>query len=609
MSRVPREQMLIVLGHRWAGDPATLAQGKAALNAMLQQCGVVHYATLFLMPPDQEAGDGDAPTLALELVIEEGLRPADAMRQLVAHGTDALWQLFEACPAVTRGRAVPSAAIAATERSTLLLDFLTQQVHVADGGHVGARDRSVPCIHNEAALLDWARRQHKPEPGDTETSMAARLRHQLRIDPQWRWAFVPERRSVWRASGGKNKLRLYCMAFSLWLSAFVMAWLAEWALGAIRAWASRPAWLQVWVEPELGTVAWLGASVARWVVGLLMVALAVKLAVMLLRSVVQRIQPLRAWLRRVWSRRKQPMDSPAATAAGVTLSAWIIAVLVIGMVMPLMHALDALWLPLLSLLGLEHLAAHQGAWWLRFALILATMLVVAISLLTSLLGFTLLARALKGPQAWHAMQPLPVLGAHQIHQQVEDCELALITKTMHMISLTELRRPRWWFAFWLRLGLSLVSWLSRLFNAHGRLGKASGIHFAHWHLIDGRRLVFCSNYDGTFGGYLDAFILGAAAGVNLAWGFTKLPTRSSAHFPVVTMDRRFPPIRALVFRGCANEVAFKTFARASMLAHQARFQAYNANMDDIQRASALREALVASPSPTSDDAIMRALES
>ncbi len=621
MSRVPREQMLVVLGRQWAGDPATLAQLGTAWQGLLARTGIVHYATLFLLPADEEHGNADlpgpAPTLALELVIEEGLRAEDAMRQLVAQGADCLWQLYEACPSLTAGRADPSAALKAPEKAALLLHFLQRHAHVCDGGHVGARDRSVQRIHKEAALLDWARSQHKAEPEDTEATIAARLRHQLRIDPQWRWAFTPERRSVWRASGAKNKTRLQSMAFCLWLSAVVIAWLARRMLSFISAWDPRPAWLPMWIESEVAALASLAEGVARWVVGLVMVVVAVKLTVMFVRWLAGLYKPMGGWLGRVLGRMKQPMDSPAATAAGRTVGLWMASVLVVGIVMPLMHALNVLWVPLLSMLGLDRWVVYQDSVLLRFALVLATLLLVAFGLITLLLVYTWLARGLKGRESWRAMRPLPVTGAHQIHTSVEDCELALMDKTMHMISYTELRSPRWWYAFWLRLGLSVVSWLSRLFNANGRLGKASGIHFAHWHLIDGRRLLFCSNYDGSFGGYLDAFILGASSGVNLAWGFTKLAPRRSAQFPAVipvvipavTVARRFPPTRALIFRGCANEVAFKTYARASMLPHQLRFQAYQGNMDDIQRASCLREALIAPPSAASDDAIVRALES
>ena len=51
--------------------------------------------------------------------------------------------------------------------------------------------------------------------------------------------------------------------------------------------------------------------------------------------------------------------------------------------------------------------------------------------------------------------------------------------------------------------------LGYVFFTEGVLGGAPGIHFGHWRVIDnGRRFLFCSNYDGDFGGYLDDFIDG-----------------------------------------------------------------------------------------------------
>jgi hypothetical protein len=219
------------------------------------------------------------------------------------------------------------------------------------------------------------------------------------------------------------------------------------------------------------------------------------------------------------------------------------------------------------------------------------------------------ARSLESPK-------LPVLRGtpplHQVHASIDACEAALTGRQSHMISLTEVRPRTWWHGAWLRLSLWVVNQLADVCFADGRLGAADGIKFGHWRLIDGgRRLLFCSNYDGSFGGYLDEFIRGASQGVNLIWGRTELRPRPAAALgqPDVVQARCFPPTLGLIMRGCKYEQAFKAYARASMLPHLHRFEAYNLSLQDIERATRLRDALCLPRHPSKMDQILRALES
>ena len=51
------------------------------------------------------------------------------------------------------------------------------------------------------------------------------------------------------------------------------------------------------------------------------------------------------------------------------------------------------------------------------------------------------------------------------------------------------------------------------------------VHFAHWAFLNnGSRLLFFSNFDHSWGSYLDDFIEKAHVGLTLAWG-------SSVGFP------------------------------------------------------------------------------
>ena len=219
----------------------------------------------------------------------------------------------------------------------------------------------------------------------------------------------------------------------------------------------------------------------------------------------------------------------------------------------------------------------------------------------------------RGRQFRHARADREVPRAHQIHASVLACESALVDRPNHMISLTEVRAPRHWHAGWLRLWLRVITWAGRWVFVHGVLGDASGIKYGHWHLIDGgRRLLFCSNYDGPFGGYLDEFIAGATWGVNLFWRHTRLRKRSAARAgqPAVTLDRDFPPTRFFAVRGgCEHEQWFKTYARDSMLPHLYLFQAYRLSQLEIERATALRDALFGPRNAVNDDTVARVLES
>jgi hypothetical protein len=203
---------------------------------------------------------------------------------------------------------------------------------------------------------------------------------------------------------------------------------------------------------------------------------------------------------------------------------------------------------------------------------------------------------------------------HQVHASVDACEAALAAagRPNHMFSLTEIRRPYWLNSLMLRFFLRLVTTLGHILFTEGKLARAEGIRFGHWHVLGGgRRLLFCSNFDGGFGGYLDEFINGASEGVNLFWRWTELlrrPAAVSGH-PEVSRMRKFPPTRRLVYGGCKYEQWFKTYARDSMLPHLYRFEAYVYSAKDVERAGRLRDALFGLRTAVNDDIVIRALES
>lgn len=213
----------------------------------------------------------------------------------------------------------------------------------------------------------------------------------------------------------------------------------------------------------------------------------------------------------------------------------------------------------------------------------------------------------------HARATREVPRAQQVHPMVARGEAQLTGRPNHMISLTELRAPVFWHATVLRLWLESITWVGHRVFPHGVLGRATGIKFGHWHLIDGgRRLLFCSNFDGPFGGYLGEFIMGATVGVNLFWRRTRLLPRAAAApgHPDVKHARDFPPTRSFSWHGgCEHEQWFKTYARDSMLPHLYLFQAYPHSQAEIERATRLRDALFGPRNAVNDDIVAKAVES
>lgn len=204
---------------------------------------------------------------------------------------------------------------------------------------------------------------------------------------------------------------------------------------------------------------------------------------------------------------------------------------------------------------------------------------------------------------------------HRLHRSIVEAEADLFDRPSHMISLTDIRGGRWaWplygMAAW--IFLHVIGTAGRLLYAQGWLGQAWGIKFGHWHIVQGgRRLLFVSNFDGDFGGYLDEFIRGASQGINLIWRWTQLHARAPAAGgqPGVERPRHFPETWCLAFSGCHHEQAFKAYARASMLPHLYLFQRYALSNQDIVRVRELREALVGPRTPENDERIVRILQS
>jgi hypothetical protein len=96
----------------------------------------------------------------------------------------------------------------------------------------------------------------------------------------------------------------------------------------------------------------------------------------------------------------------------------------------------------------------------------------------------------------------------------------------HLCTLATMRTSRLRM-FMVKMSLLVVKVVSSRFFILGNLGSISTIHFARWILIDkGKRLLFLSNYDGSWSGYLSDFS-DQGFGINAIWGNTVgfLPTK------------------------------------------------------------------------------------
>lgn len=139
-------------------------------------------------------------------------------------------------------------------------------------------------------------------------------------------------------------------------------------------------------------------------------------------------------------------------------------------------------------------------------------------------------------------------------------------------------------AGWLRkLILKTVLWAIDLAGRYsytkGKLGSIPSIHYARWVMVDqGRRLIFFSNFDGSWENYLGDFIDKAASGLTAVWSNT----------------RGFPRSRWLVNEGATDEQRFKAYARNSQVITNVWYSAYKRlSVQNINNNSHIRSGLFA----------------
>ncbi|MGY8663690.1 hypothetical protein Q3C01_15135 [Bradyrhizobium sp. UFLA05-109] len=599
MLEIVRQQMICIVAPGWPGGGEISEPVSSALNDLFKDAAVVHFASIGLLPAMADAAD-QRPSLMLELAVEEGLSPYDLLYRLIYHAGGAMWSLFGSMY-------FPNVEELTDQHKQQLLDRLMECHSIADGAFVGARDRSVRQIQMEGDLLEQTRneaRSLKPKYGNDRTAFALALARWAYTNPRFEWAAEPAPRSYWRGKGAGigAKLKYPVGAVVLWF-------VAVWVVGALSRGLMR---FDVWFfgepHPIIQSILNAVSKVSQGLLevsgrGLLALVALVLLAWLFLVALPALFQPWRRWLKSIQRELERPTETISSLATYI--AGWLIGVPLVAAVIA--GALAYTFAPNWLAGTIEPWIPNLPGWQLIAIAIFAIIVVLCIGALFSWINrrFTKLSE-----RFFHPLED-DVPRAQQIHPSIERCEAREVNRIQHMISLTDLRGPQGWSAWCIRVALRIVTFAGRVFFTEGLLGDAPGIHFGHWHIIDnGRRFVFCSNYDGNFGGYLDDFINGASSGTTLAWRWTELNPRSPAADgqPGITQPRSFPPTRFVIYRGVKCELKFKSYARDSMLPNLYRFVACNATIDEINLATGLREALFGERNEKNDDLIMRAIE-
>lgn len=146
----------------------------------------------------------------------------------------------------------------------------------------------------------------------------------------------------------------------------------------------------------------------------------------------------------------------------------------------------------------------------------------------------------------------------------------------HLTTLTDRKPGLFRFAL-LKAVLAVINLAARYIENKGKLGGISSIHFARWAVVNrGKRLLFLSNFDGSWEHYLGEFIDLAARGLTAVWS------------NVVN----FPKAWGLIHGGARDEQKFKASARSSEVFTQLWYSAYPfLSVTNILNNAAIRDGL------------------
>jgi hypothetical protein len=125
--------------------------------------------------------------------------------------------------------------------------------------------------------------------------------------------------------------------------------------------------------------------------------------------------------------------------------------------------------------------------------------------------------------------------------------------------------------------LFMLNYAARHVYGRGYLTRVQSIHFARWVFIDDRRrILFCSNYDGSLESYMDDFINKVAWGLNL----------------VFSNGVGYPRTRFFLKGGAESETKFKRFLRNRQQPTDVWYKAYpGLTAFDLARNTLVRQGL------------------
>jgi hypothetical protein len=128
--------------------------------------------------------------------------------------------------------------------------------------------------------------------------------------------------------------------------------------------------------------------------------------------------------------------------------------------------------------------------------------------------------------------------------------------------------------------LRTIDYAARHIFNRGRLARIRTIHFARWVFLDDKkRMVFFSDYDGSFESYMDDFINKSGFGLNV----------------VFSNGIGYPRTNWLIFDGCADELKYKEFLRRHTLPTQVWYKAYpGLTAVDLERNTRIRRGVESS---------------
>ena len=143
-----------------------------------------------------------------------------------------------------------------------------------------------------------------------------------------------------------------------------------------------------------------------------------------------------------------------------------------------------------------------------------------------------------------------------------------------MSSVIYIKEPLWFRGLVLRAVLAFINFSAKYLSNQGTLAGIPSIHFARWVIVDdGRRLVFFSNFDGSWENYLGDFIDKSHNGLTGVWSNCV----------------GFPRTKNLFQDGATDEQRFKAYSRDSQIPTQVWYSAYRwLSVDNINNNTKIR---------------------